>query len=124
MAISIPERINLYEQLLAAAKQLLQYCRNADWEQEEVQKQIAGLIEQRQMLIDRIQAMGQEPLSPAESKLAEEIMALDEQSAKIITDYKEQFVRKLKQVRQGMRTTKAYNPEAVQTEGYFIDRRE
>ncbi len=53
MAINerIPERLDLFQKLLAAAKRQLDYCQNADWEQEEVQNKMSELIEQRQDLI-------------------------------------------------------------------------
>jgi len=124
MAISNPERLELYNKLLAAAKKQLQLCKSADWEQEDAQQRLFELIEHRQALIEQISVLDQEPLTSNERQVVEEILAVDEQTAKMMASFKDQFARKLKHVRQGMRTTKAYNPEAVQTEGYFIDRRE
>ncbi|HHX02140.1 MAG TPA: hypothetical protein GX739_05635 [Firmicutes bacterium] len=126
MAINerIPERLDLFQKLLAAAKRQLDYCQNADWEQEEVQNKLSELIEQRQDLIEQISVLDQEPLSSREKQIVEEIIALDEQSTKLMANFKNLFIRRLNQVKQSQRTTKAYNPETVQTEGYFIDRRE
>ncbi|HKM17572.1 MAG: flagellar protein FliT [Firmicutes bacterium] len=117
-------RPELYQKLLETAKRQLEWCRNADWEQEETEKQLAELVEARQALIEQISALDQGPLSPEEKQIVEEIIVIDSQSTKLMADFKNQFIRKLHKVKQVARTTKAYNPEAVQTEGYFIDRRE
>lgn len=113
----------LYQELLVLSEGLLQHCQNADWEQEEAQQQLLRLIDQRQEIIDQIAALNSAPLSDVEKQIITEILALDRESTKIAAEAKAHFAHKFNQVQRGKRSAKAYNPESVQTAGYFIDRK-
>lgn len=69
-------RPELYQKLLETAKRQLEWCRNADWEQEETEKQLAELVEARQALIEQISALDQGPLSPEENRLLRKSLSL------------------------------------------------
>ncbi|HHT37030.1 MAG: flagellar protein FliT [Candidatus Wallacebacter cryptica] len=116
-------RRDLYQELLIVSEELLQHCREANWEQDEAQKQLLEIIDRRQKIIDQIAELNQAPLTDDEQEIIKQILILDQESARLTEAAKVGFVQKINKVQKGKRTTKAYSPDTVQTEGYFIDQK-
>lgn len=124
----LTERCLLYQELLAVSQECLALCKNDNLADEPSQAKLSKFLQQRQELISKISLINEDKdsnqigkLSTVEKRTVEQIIKIDQQCTDIITMQKQQLSEKLSKIRDGKRTTKAYQPSIIQSEGYFID---
>lgn len=117
------KRILLYQELRTTASKELELIQADDFGDEKSLKQLNYLLEERRRLINRIDEINTSytNLSMQEREIIEKIIEIDTSSKAAIEAKKKIVSKQLRKLKEGRRTTKAYQPETIQFEGFFID---
>lgn len=119
-------RPSRYEELLELARKMLNFCQENDLNTAETTEQLLEMLNQRNTIIDQIDEMNAsaaQTLDPQVKSLVKEILEVDESSRNIIESSKFKMETELQKIKDGKRSNKAYQPRAIQTEGYFVDQK-
>jgi hypothetical protein len=116
-------RHHFYEDLLTVAAKELALIQTENFGDEKSLTQLNYLLEDRRQLINCIDEINKNypELSMQEREIIEKIIEMDMSSRAEIETKKSLVWNQLRKLKEGKRTAKAYQPETIQFEGFFID---
>jgi len=120
--------IDHYQSLLLVAKEQNALCRSETFGDDSSLERLDELMQSRKDIMKAIDDdisgaadSGDNHLNPKE--ILQEIIKLDQESNALMEAKKQEAAEQLRRVKSGKRSVRAYEPSAIQYDGYFIDRK-
>ncbi len=119
------KRLPLYKELLSLATQELQLIKTEDFEDVQSFNGLEKVLEKKREIMDQIDGISEKNSKPSaeEQSIIKQILQLDMESQAVLGTKKDAIKINIHKIQQGKRTTKAYQPQIIQAEGYFVDRK-
>ncbi len=111
------EQIKLYEEMLAIAQKQEKVLQEEDVDEE----RLTALIDKRQEIIKKLEALGEIIRSDKILQLMTQIKDLDQNNEVMLRQGMDEIRKKMVEVQQNKKANRAYEPEMRAHDGVFVD---